>query len=734
MKSTNHPIDNLWTETQDEIADKNGMAVIFVKDDSSVVLGSNNNSICQNLYSSEKFSPECDKYCGRAFRLADEAGTTVEYKCYAGLVCRAVPVRVKEKIKFVAIVGRTFTQTADYRRATERAISGDWEEFSPTGFFENVLLNGSDNDLAAAVSSIENLDDEGKAALVKFAETKQIKIGIEKDSDYENTEDSEASILETRETNDLDRLISQFHESAIQPAVVTETINEKNSRDFEIIAAWRSLFGSLLVLSYRQACDSILSFISEHYALKSLAWLERKENRLITVLTKGKLSELNIQINISTEDERLKEAIQNEISLEMRERDKDQSETGRHILQLFPIAVGGEIRSGLIAGDKNISVKTKRHIVRFCHNIASELEVLRLREEVTKRGWLTRAVQKFNENLSEIDSEDFWLRLIQTSAELMKAERSSLLLFDEKSDTLVLKAAIGSNADAIKNKKGVLGERVARLVLDSGKSLVVTDIDKIGLQTAPAEWRYKSKSFISYPLTIGARKIGVLNLTDKTDGEIYNELDLELLKAIVPQFAVLIDRAALKHKAGEFEQLSVTDALTGLLNRRYLEERLAEEIKRSNRHGFPMSFMMIDVDDFKSYNDNFSHPEGDKALKLVAFLLKDTLRGADIAARYGGEEFSILLPQTTTDEAKIIADRIREKVESTSFPNRQVTISVGIASCSEIICNAQEIIAAADKALYSAKKQGRNNVQIFEEINSVVSQINKKPESVIKHK
>ncbi len=129
-----------------------------------------------------------------------------------------------------------------------------------------------------------------------------------------------------------------------------------------------------------------------------------------------------------------------------------------------------------------------------------------------------------------------------------------------------------------------------------------------------------------------------------------------------------------------------------------------------------MSFMMIDVDDFKSYNDSFSHPEGDKALKLVAHSLKETLRGADVAARYGGEEFSILLPQTTLDEAKTIAERVRENVEKTKFNKRQVTVSIGIASCSQVICDAQEIIAAADKALYRAKELGRNNVQSFEDL------------------
>ena len=121
-------------------------------------------------------------------------------------------------------------------------------------------------------------------------------------------------------------------------------------------------------------------------------------------------------------------------------------------------------------------------------------------------------------------------------------------------------------------------------------------------------------------------------MADKADGAPYDESDLALLNAIAPQVAVLIDRADLINKAGAFEQLSVTDALTGLLNRRYLEERLAEEIKRSNRYGYPMSFMMIDVDHFKSYNDTFGHAAGDKALIMVAQAFRETLRSADIAA------------------------------------------------------------------------------------------------------
>jgi diguanylate cyclase (GGDEF)-like protein len=698
------PIKKAPDNPTEKIADESGLAVVVV-DENGTVSKANNNSMCDILEASGEFAPRCGEFCGRAFEMARGSGEAVAYQCYAGLDCLAVPLKGAKPL--VAIVGRTFTKSENYRHATDRAISGDWQGFPPTKFFENVLLNGSSKALETTAKRVASLDGEKEEGGT----------GRKGDGEKENAGQTGKEPVEAKTAADeLTKLIEQFKQQTGQsPADYGQTL-KKTSEETEEIAAWRSLFGSLFNLTYQKACLSIIKFLSQRYALDSMAWLERRENRFESLFATGTLEGQQFKISLPADDKLLFDALESELSLDLRERAKSGEQKNPQTISLFPVSVGGEVQCALVVADELREESTKRHISRFCKTVASELEILRLREEVKRRNWLANAVEKFNASLKNIDTEDFWSNLTRVSAELMRAERSSLLVFDEKSDLLSVKAAVGATADSIRNESKRIGDRVARLVLQNGKPVVVGDISKIGLQPAPLDWKYKTNSFISYPFSIGNRRVGVLNVTDKADGLAYSEYDLELLNAIAPQVAVLIDRASLKSQAGEFEQLSVTDSLTGLLNRRYLEERLAEEIKRSNRYGYPMSFMMIDVDDFKSYNDAFLHPEGDKALRIVGRCLRETLRSADVAARYGGEEFSILLPQTTPGEAETIAERLRENIEATEFPNRQITVSIGIASCCLELNSAHDLIVAADRALYEAKRRGKNNVQIYDNL------------------
>jgi len=248
---------------------------------------------------------------------------------------------------------------------------------------------------------------------------------------------------------------------------------------------------------------------------------------------------------------------------------------------------------------------------------------------------------------------------------------------------------------------------------------MVTDLRMAGRKPAPAERHYKTNSFISYPITIGGRKVGVLNVTDKSGGGTYDEVDLSLLEIIGPQVALALERAEWQERATEFQLMSFTDSLTTLPNRRYLEERLAEELSRSKRYDYPMSFLMIDIDDFKAYNDKNGHQAGDLALQITAHCLKGALRSADVASRYGGEEFCILLPQTGIAEAGAIADRIRHRVRTMHFPHGKtqplgrVTISIGVSTFSQMVNTSENIIAAADRALYQAKHMGKDRIVFY---------------------
>jgi diguanylate cyclase (GGDEF)-like protein len=158
----------------------------------------------------------------------------------------------------------------------------------------------------------------------------------------------------------------------------------------------------------------------------------------------------------------------------------------------------------------------------------------------------------------------------------------------------------------------------------------------------------------------------------------------------------------------ELQALATTDSMTGLWNHRTFQERFRAELAKSQTSGEPVSLLLIDVDRFKAYNDNFGHPAGDEALRLVAKVLKENVGPNDIPARYGGEEFAAVLPSRDEIEALAVAERIRAACEAQEFPHRRVTLSIGVVS--GVGGEAGEFIEGADRCLYAAKHRGRNRV------------------------
>jgi len=167
----------------------------------------------------------------------------------------------------------------------------------------------------------------------------------------------------------------------------------------------------------------------------------------------------------------------------------------------------------------------------------------------------------------------------------------------------------------------------------------------------------------------------------------------------------------LRESRRELERLSITDHLTGLYNRRYLMETLANEVRRSHRLEHPCALLMADVDHFKQYNDAYGHLAGDEALARVATILKEATRDVDCAARYGGEEFVVLMPETEAAGAAATAQRIRARLAGDALVGGKLTLSIGLAQFPGDADAAEALLAVADAALYQAKREGRDRVQ-----------------------
>ena len=173
-------------------------------------------------------------------------------------------------------------------------------------------------------------------------------------------------------------------------------------------------------------------------------------------------------------------------------------------------------------------------------------------------------------------------------------------------------------------------------------------------------------------------------------------------------------------RVAKLEVQSITDPLIGIYNRRYLNQRLSEEIPRARRYKFPLSILLLDIDHFKQVNDRFGHLTGDMVLVKIGEILKQNIRESDIAARYGGEELVLVLPNTSGENAHILAERIRITLEKVAYKGHQsntpefgCTVSIGLASLGDQNIDPDEILRQSDVALYKAKNAGRNRVVIY---------------------
>jgi diguanylate cyclase (GGDEF)-like protein len=315
--------------------------------------------------------------------------------------------------------------------------------------------------------------------------------------------------------------------------------------------------------------------------------------------------------------------------------------------------------------------------------------------------------------------EVLYTSIVNTAVKLSKAERASLLLADNGGGELSIKAVHGINKWLVKDLKINSGEGIAGKVFKEKTPIISHDIEKdFSIRKKPS---YKTSSFISIPLKIGEETIGVLNVSDKITGEIFREEDLALIRYFANYASIALKGSTFYSLAQHMKELSITDPLTDLFNRRYFQERMTEEVDRSERHNLKCSLCIIDIDDFKLFNDSEGHPAGDDILIRLSKLINNSLRAIDVLARIGGEEFAVIMPQTDKDEAYFVAERIRNTVKQNleytwnHYPKKNITISIGVSTFPVDGVEVKSLIWNADKALYRAKMRGKDKTFVWKE-------------------
>jgi diguanylate cyclase (GGDEF)-like protein len=288
----------------------------------------------------------------------------------------------------------------------------------------------------------------------------------------------------------------------------------------------------------------------------------------------------------------------------------------------------------------------------------------------------------------------------------------SVMLIEDATHQLVVEAVAGTAPRNARGTRFHLGEGVSGEVAARGDTLYVPDVVRDPRYLHDKAEAGTIGSLLSVPLRTKGRILGVMNFNrPRVNG--FSPQEIRLAEAIAAQAALAIANARLYQQTLE---LSFTDSLTGVPNRRQLFLRLENELSRSLRFGDPISLLMIDLDLFKLINDAHGHTVGDGVLRGVALALRRSIRKIDIVARYGGEEFCVVLPRVGKPEALEVAEKLRRAVASASMPGPDghaplsVTISVGVATLGIDAEDVAGLIEKADSALYEAKRLGRDRV------------------------
>jgi diguanylate cyclase (GGDEF)-like protein len=316
---------------------------------------------------------------------------------------------------------------------------------------------------------------------------------------------------------------------------------------------------------------------------------------------------------------------------------------------------------------------------------------------------------------SSLDLDSILQTIMEKMAEHFRPDTWSLLMVDERQSELYFAIAVGETAEALKDVRLKMGEGIAGWVAKHGEQVILEDAaqDPRFARRVDEVTKSETRSVVCIPLRSRLRVLGVIQLVN-LDLRQFNETEVFFLRALCDYAAIAIENARWVEK---IQELTITDDCTGLYNARHLYKTLETEVYRSSRFGYEFSVLFIDLDHFKSVNDTHGHLVGSKLLAEIGYLVKAQLRLIDFAFRYGGDEFVVLLPQTSKDQALVVAKRLREALRASSFCANEglhlkVSASIGLATYPHDARDAHDIIRQADEMMYLVKNTTRDNIGI----------------------
>lgn len=345
------------------------------------------------------------------------------------------------------------------------------------------------------------------------------------------------------------------------------------------------------------------------------------------------------------------------------------------------------------------------------HMKTSERKVLRTLDILNERTWELETSQVMLENVYEttralstiLEMDQLLEEVLDIANKLLRVRKCTILLSGESGKNLYLYAESNKGKKTFYDPPLMYSE-IRPVGIDMSSKSPFSDKNKI--------FSDKKPFMLDLPLISHGKMMGIMQLEPLKKGE-FSEKERKSFTMFANSTAMAIDMARLHKK---MQDLTVIDELTGLYNYRFFGSKLTDEIRRSDRYHQKISLLMIDIDHFKRINDSQGHQTGNIILQEIASVIKQSVRDVDIVARYGGEEFMVILPQTDLSDAKSIAGRIRAQMEDSYFSNAQgqrymkVTVSIGVAIYPNGVFSAEQLLEKVDRAMYLAKKQGRNRV------------------------